>query len=117
MQIYSIFDSKAECYLQPFFCPTRAVALRHFSQACNDETTQFYLYPGDFTLFELGDFNEKTGTLNAEKTHLNLGLAQQFKTNPAALKIATTPPAEKFSFTQEQIDAIYAKAAEKAETN
>lgn len=58
MKIYSIYDSKAEAYLQPIFCPTNAVAIRTFSSAIAEENHAFNLNAEDYTLFEIGTYDE-----------------------------------------------------------
>lgn len=77
---YAVRDSKAERFLPPFFAINRAVALRMFSQACTDTGHQFNQHSGDFTLFEVGTFDDETGSIASnEKGHENLGLAAQYK--------------------------------------
>jgi len=78
MKIFSIYDSKAEAYLKPFFAVTRGVALRSFTTACQDESSDFHQYAGDYTLFEIGMFDERTGVLTPSDTHFSLGCAIEF---------------------------------------
>jgi len=59
--ICSVYDSKAAAYLQPFFAPTRAVAIRSFAAACLQEDHQFRRHAEDYTLFCLAEFDEFTG--------------------------------------------------------
>lgn len=72
---FSIFDSKAEAYLQPFFAPTAGVALRNFEAAANDVNHDFNKYAGDYTLFEIGTFDTTTAGLVPHTSLINLGLA------------------------------------------
>lgn len=79
LHLFSIHDSKAEAFIQPYFAPTIAVGVRSFQTACNDDTCQFQQNPGDYTLFELGTFDQDTckfNILNSPKSH---GLALQYK--------------------------------------
>lgn len=63
--IYSIFDSKAEAYSQPFFAPNDAVARRIFENSVNkDETVQLFHHPEDFTLFRIGDWDAVAGSIS-----------------------------------------------------
>lgn len=57
----------------------KAEAMRSFEQVCNDNSTQFFLYPSDYTLFELGGYDDETGTLYPHSAKISLGLAQDFK--------------------------------------
>lgn len=60
---YSVFDVKAAAYDSPFFFSTDAVAVRSFQEVVNTKGTPFNMYPGDFTLYHVGDFNEATGEM------------------------------------------------------
>lgn len=75
MRIFSVFDSKAEAFLQPFFSPTAETALRSFKKAVNEDTSVWGDNPGDFTLFEIGDWDEHDGTLLPKEAKKNLGCA------------------------------------------
>lgn len=75
LNIYSVYDSKAEAFIAPFYCPTIGLAVRSFETACRDEGHNFHIYAADYTLFELGSFDESKGTFVIHKTPTNLGLA------------------------------------------
>lgn len=85
MKIFSIFDSKAEAFNTPFFSQSTGTAIRSFAQAANDEEHEFSIHGGDYTLFELGSFDQVTGRLTQLDTHLNLGLALTFVTTTPTL--------------------------------
>jgi len=57
-QIFTIFDSKAHAYLVPFFLPENDMATRTFADCCNDLTHQFGKHPEDYTLFNIGSWND-----------------------------------------------------------
>lgn len=78
MYVFSVFDSKADAYLLPFFSRNRGVALRQFMTAVQDEKTDFHRYAGDYTLFEIGTWDDESGTLAEHKAKVNLGVAIQF---------------------------------------
>jgi len=78
LHIFSIFDSKAEAFIQPFYAPTKAVGVRNFAHACNNPETDFNKFGGDYTLFHLGTFDSATGRVEQNKTHENLGLAMSY---------------------------------------
>lgn len=84
MQIlmFSVYDSKAEAYMKPFYSLTNGVAIRMMQEAISDKTHDFCKYPGDYTLFQIGIFDDFTGIiLPNEAGHKNLGTALQIKTN------------------------------------
>lgn len=75
MRVFSVFDSKAGAYLQPFFSPTDATALRAFYKAVNEPGSMFGQNPGDYTLFEIGNWDEHGGTIASADAKKNLGCA------------------------------------------
>lgn len=84
---FSVHDSKAEAFIQPFFTPTVAVALRAFGSACNDDTQKFCQYPDDYTLFEIGTFDCDTGTFEPLQKIKSHGLALTFMAAPSSLAL------------------------------
>jgi len=72
MKIYTVRDSKAEAYLQPFFAINDNIAMRMMLDTANDQTTLFYKHPEDFQIFVIGKFNEKTGEITSIN-HVSLG--------------------------------------------
>lgn len=79
LKIFAVKDTKAEAFMKPFFMRTRGEAIRGFTEASNDDKTQFCKYPADFYLFEVGEFNEFTGMLSALDAPVNVGCALDFK--------------------------------------
>lgn len=79
LKMYSVYDSKVEAYLQPFFMRTRGEALRAFQTTVSDPGTHFYLSPGDFTLFEIGEYDDSNGMVEQPLAIENLGNGMQFK--------------------------------------
>lgn len=78
LKAFSVYDTKADAYLPPFFCPTSGVAIRNFATAANEEGHAFNSHAGDFALMELGEFDDATGMLSALPAPRNLGLAQNY---------------------------------------
>ncbi len=64
--IFSVFDEKAEAFLPPFFLPTVGMAVRSFSECVNDREHMFGKHPSDYTLFELGSFDDSSGCITAD---------------------------------------------------
>jgi hypothetical protein len=73
VKIFSVYDEKAKAYLQPFFCASAGLALRSVEHSMRDQNSPFYLYSGDFTLFEIGGFDDITGRVLELEHHINLG--------------------------------------------
>ncbi|QCQ85112.1 nonstructural protein [Blackfly microvirus SF02] len=66
VKIFSVWDSKSKTFSQPFYAMTVGVATRNFTDLVNDPQTQVNKYPDDFTLFELGEFEDSTGKISSE---------------------------------------------------
>ena len=80
MRIYSIYDSKAEAFITPFFAETQGVAWRMFGQAAQDVNHQFHKFAGDYTLFEIGEWDQFEGQIKPHSANKNIGTALQIKT-------------------------------------
>lgn len=78
-KIYAIYDSKLEAYMQPFFMQSKGQAVRAFTDTVNDDKTQFWKHPEDFTLFELGEYDDSTGKVSSYATNISLGVALEYK--------------------------------------
>jgi len=79
LKIFSVFDSKVGAYMSPFFMRSTGEAVRAFTQAVSDKDTQFCKHPEDYTLFELGEWDDQTSKFDLKSTPVSLGLAIEFK--------------------------------------
>lgn len=67
---YAVFDNKAEMYSQPFLEVANGTAVRAVQDIVMNQTDHpFAKHPKDFSLHRLGEFDEKTGVITAEKPH------------------------------------------------
>lgn len=78
LKVFSIYDIKAETYSPPFFLQTVGLAIRTFTDVANDRESRVHKYPEDFTLFEIGTFNDTSGTIIPREANLPLGGALEF---------------------------------------
>lgn len=78
LKVFSVYDSKADAYLQPFFVVNRAVAIRSFSSAAVDPASNFFRHPADFQLVELGEWDPSLGALVPSEKKVFLGSALEF---------------------------------------
>ena len=69
LKVFSVYDSKAEAYLPPFFLPQSAMAIRTFSDCANSMDHQFGRHPEDYTLFLLGEWDDGTASFEPELPH------------------------------------------------
>jgi len=69
MKLFSIYDSKAAAYLQPFTLQSGAHALRQVSEILiSDRPSPFSDYPEDFTLMEIGEWDQISGQIKPYMT-------------------------------------------------
>lgn len=80
---FSVFDQKAECYMLPFFMGTKGQAIRSFQDCLKNQEHQFSKYPEDFTLYEIGEYDDSKALLSPHDKKISLGTALELK--------ATTP--------------------------
>lgn len=78
-RIYSVHDSKAKAYLNPFYARTSGEAIRAFQTECKNNQSPFSQYPADFTLYELGEFCENTASLITHANPIHLSNAAEFQ--------------------------------------
>lgn len=79
LEIFAVYDSKAEAYIQPFFQAKINQAKRVFQNAAQDIKHAFGRNPEDYTLFHLGSWNDENAILSPNKTPISLGTAQEFQ--------------------------------------
>lgn len=75
LKIFTVYDSKANAYMQPFFMNSTGQALRAWIDAVNDKTTQFNKHPEDFTLFEIGVYHDENAQIESLRTPISIGVA------------------------------------------
>lgn len=56
--MYTVFDTAASAYLQPFFTTSTGLAIRSFQDAINDPNHQFSKHYTDYVLYLLGEFDD-----------------------------------------------------------
>jgi len=74
LKIFSVYDSKAESYMAPFYFHAIGQALRAFTDTANDTKSSMFKHAGDYTLYCIGDFDDQTGKVQ-DLRHVNLGKA------------------------------------------
>jgi len=61
MKMFTIFDTKADIYSQPFYALTDHAAVRTFADAINTSDSPYNKHPEDYSLFSIADFDDRTG--------------------------------------------------------
>lgn len=79
-KVFSIYDSKAEVFAIPVFFRNAGEAIRAFQTAVGDAESPYCQHPEDYSLHEIGSFDEDSGALVAlERGPLHLTGALQLK--------------------------------------
>ena len=84
-RMFTVYDDAAAAYLQPFFCPTVAVALRSFTEVSNQKDHVFFKYAHQYTLFQLGEFDDTTAIFQFLPTPVALCKASEVKSHGVPL--------------------------------
>ncbi len=77
VRIFTCFDNKAQAYLPPFFMPAAGLAVRAFGELVNDTSHSFGKHPEDYSLWEIGTFNDANAEILHHQNFINLGNGQE----------------------------------------
>jgi len=79
--IVSIKDRAADAFMQPWFVPTTAMAVRSFMDEVQRDTAdnQLFHHSDDFDLYEIGIFDDSTGRIVSHEDMKVLMLGKQAK--------------------------------------
>lgn len=61
MEIYSVYDKKAESFSPPYVAHNDLIALRNFEGTVNNADFPISKYPDDFSLYYLGNIGDMDG--------------------------------------------------------
>ena len=78
MKAFVIYDSKAGFFRPPMVYKSTGEALREFADAVNNPETFVAKHPADYTLFEMGEYNELQGVLTMHEAKTSLGVATEY---------------------------------------
>lgn len=79
LRVYSLFDSKVGAYQSPIFRRSKLEAIRDFADKVNDPSNPLSRYSEDFTLFELGVFDDEHATFELHNTPISVGVLIEFR--------------------------------------
>lgn len=81
LKAFAIYDGKGLCYGVPFFMSQNGQAVRGFSDLVNDPQTSINRHPGDYVLYQIGEFDDSDGKLTTLVPQLLLGQGVDFVRN------------------------------------
>lgn len=76
--VFSIFDSAIKTWLPPMYARNKGEMLRNFADAVQDANSKLAKHPGDYSLFELGTFDDDKCIFDMLKAPVRLCLALDF---------------------------------------
>lgn len=81
LRIFEFYDSKTESWGVFPYQPSRGDAERLIRKLVNsrEEGGNIFLYPGDFTFFETGEYDLGSGVHVMYESKFNLGVGTEFK--------------------------------------
>lgn len=77
--ICSILDQTAQAFFQPMYFNNKGTAIRSFSDAVNSGSGEISRHPDQYTLYQIGEFDDSTGLITVVD-HVSLGNGAQYKT-------------------------------------
>jgi len=77
-KVYTVYDAKIEAYMNPFLMQTKGQAIRAFQDTINGKESQFSKHPEDFTLFEIGEYDDNKGHYTMHDVKISMGGAWEF---------------------------------------
>lgn len=77
--MFSIRDSKAETFHQPWFAKNQAEAERNFTQLARDEKSTISQFPEDYDLYYIGTYDDERGVADPVDTPQHIAKAIALK--------------------------------------
>lgn len=81
LKVFSVRDEKTRTYMRPIFDAHTASALRSWSEIVNEPSSPMCKFPSDFSLYEVGQFDDEQGQLIPIVPHL-VATALEYKQAP-----------------------------------
>lgn len=79
LKMMAIHDVKSQLFSQPLFFRAYGEAERAFRDVVNDGKSDYSRHPEDYTLFELAEYDDATGSVAPLPAPRSLGAAITFK--------------------------------------
>jgi hypothetical protein len=83
LKVFTIYDQKTEAYKQPFFMTTKGEAIRGLLEVLDNPQHAFSKYPADFTIFELGEYDDSNGKMLPLPAPISHGSLLEYKAQKA----------------------------------
>lgn len=76
--VFAVYDSAISTWMAPIYMRNKGEALRWWQEICNNPESKVAKHPGDFTLFELGTWEDDKCHFDLLKAPVKLGVAIEF---------------------------------------
>lgn len=63
LKIFAVKDMAVDAFGQPFFTNAVGGAIRSFTDETNRDGAAFNAHPGDYDLYELGEYDDESGAI------------------------------------------------------
>lgn len=83
LNIFSIFDEKAQAFSRPVLFNALGQALRSFSDLAKDKTTDIASHPEDFSLYHIGEFDDADAQIKSYPQPRLIARAAEFFLPPS----------------------------------
>lgn len=82
MKILSVYDLKSRSYCPPLMSDTTESGIRSFQYQLMQPSSDYALFPEDFILYELGEFDRSTGIFSLLHAPVQIARATDFSKKP-----------------------------------
>lgn len=85
-KMFSIYDTAIQAYMRPFFAQSAGQAVRMFEDLVMDPQHEINRHAEDYTLWQLGEFDDQDASYKVEKIPLGTALEIKSAKNEQAIR-------------------------------
>lgn len=78
LSVFAIYDAGISTWLPPLYFRNKGEATRWFMEAVNDSQSRLSKHPHDYTIFELGTWDDDKCKFSLLSTPVSVGLAIEY---------------------------------------
>jgi len=79
LKVFAVYDKKAKAYRFPHFHSQAGQAVRSFEDGVNEPNTEIAKHPEDFTLYQIGEFDDASGKISGLNAPMHIEEANNLK--------------------------------------
>lgn len=83
--MFAVYDGKSKFFSVPFFMTSLGAAVRAFADVVGDPGSMIAKHPGDYTLYQIGEFDDNEGSITGISPHILVGHGSDFVSNMRSL--------------------------------